>query len=326
MRVDTNFFGTVPMPDAGDPTCRTDRAPVRQRRRHRLLREHAPLVEDRRHARLRHRLADRAPLPARGLRGPAQPHHVRRPRRGADQGRALRADVQRGAAVAPAAPGRGLRAGRHRSPAAAWSSASVAAPSPARPGPSAPWWPPATTRCPPSTTASTARCSRSRWRSSSWPGTQERFDYRGKHFVFPPDDVPDRGTFVNDLTLIPKPRRSSTSTSRSPRRRRSSTCPGPGTRPSTGCRTPTRQKQKWDRYAAIREEVGRPVGPGRGPLPRAQPARRSDPGAGPRAGPARPRRVLQVPLPVRPLHQLPIPRRLEGAVRLPARPSRTRCA
>ena len=36
---------------------------------------------------------------------------------------------------------------------------------------------------------------------------KERFSYRGKHFVFPPDDVPDRGTFVNDLTLIPKPQR-----------------------------------------------------------------------------------------------------------------------
>ena len=35
---------------------------------------------------------------------------------------------------------------------------------------------------------------------------QERSRYRGKHFVFPPDDVPDRGTFVNDLTLDPPAR------------------------------------------------------------------------------------------------------------------------
>ena len=41
MRVDTNFFCTVPMPDAGDPDGRADRAPLRQRRRHRLLREPA---------------------------------------------------------------------------------------------------------------------------------------------------------------------------------------------------------------------------------------------------------------------------------------------
>ena len=37
--------------------------------------------------------------------------------------------------------------------------------------------------------------------------SQERFSYRGKHLVLPPDDVPDRGTMVNDLTLIPKPLR-----------------------------------------------------------------------------------------------------------------------
>jgi hypothetical protein len=35
----------------------------------------------------------------------------------------------------------------------------------------------------------------------------ERFSYRGKHFTFPSDDIPDRGSMVNDLTLIPKPRR-----------------------------------------------------------------------------------------------------------------------
>ncbi|MFM8778806.1 MAG: LLM class flavin-dependent oxidoreductase, partial [Acidimicrobiaceae bacterium] len=35
----------------------------------------------------------------------------------------------------------------------------------------------------------------------------ERFSYRGKHFVFPPDEIPDRGSYVDDLTLIPKPLR-----------------------------------------------------------------------------------------------------------------------
>jgi len=37
--------------------------------------------------------------------------------------------------------------------------------------------------------------------------TNERFSYRGKHFVFPPDDIPDRGKYVDDLTLIPRPLR-----------------------------------------------------------------------------------------------------------------------
>ncbi|MCC6438101.1 MAG: LLM class flavin-dependent oxidoreductase [Acidimicrobiales bacterium] len=33
----------------------------------------------------------------------------------------------------------------------------------------------------------------------------ETFSYTGKHFVFPPPGIPDRGATVRDLTLIPKP-------------------------------------------------------------------------------------------------------------------------
>ena len=163
------------------------------------------------------------------------------------------------------------------SPAAAWSSASAAARCRARRGRSAPWSPPATTRCRPSTTASTARCSRSRWRSSSSPGRKERFSYRGKHFVFPPDDVPDRGTLVNDLTLIPQPdARRRRSTNRSRRPRRSSTCPRPATRPSTGCSTPTAKRRSGTLRGDPRRggHAGRS---GRGPLPRAERPRRRAP-------------------------------------------------
>lgn len=35
--------------------------------------------------------------------------------------------------------------------------------------------------------------------------SNERFSYTGKHFVFPPPGIPDRGGIVTDLTLIPKP-------------------------------------------------------------------------------------------------------------------------
>jgi alkanesulfonate monooxygenase SsuD/methylene tetrahydromethanopterin reductase-like flavin-dependent oxidoreductase (luciferase family) len=35
--------------------------------------------------------------------------------------------------------------------------------------------------------------------------TQERFSFTGKHFVLPPPGIPDRGSTVQDLTLIPKP-------------------------------------------------------------------------------------------------------------------------
>ncbi len=33
----------------------------------------------------------------------------------------------------------------------------------------------------------------------------ERFSYTGKHFVFPPPGIPDRGSTVKDLSLVPRP-------------------------------------------------------------------------------------------------------------------------
>ena len=33
----------------------------------------------------------------------------------------------------------------------------------------------------------------------------ETFSFTGKHFVLPPPGIPDRGSTVQDLTLIPKP-------------------------------------------------------------------------------------------------------------------------
>jgi alkanesulfonate monooxygenase SsuD/methylene tetrahydromethanopterin reductase-like flavin-dependent oxidoreductase (luciferase family) len=33
----------------------------------------------------------------------------------------------------------------------------------------------------------------------------ETFNFIGKHFEFPPAGIPDRGSFVQDLTLVPKP-------------------------------------------------------------------------------------------------------------------------
>ncbi len=121
----------------------------------------------------------------------------------------------------------------------------------------------ATTRCRPSTTASTARSSRSRWRSSSWPGTKEQFSYRGKHFVLPARRRPRPG---HDRQR-PHPRSRSrcarsTSTSRSRRPRPSSTCRWPGHKAVYWLQNADSQKQKWDRYAEIREACGTPVGPG----------------------------------------------------------------
>jgi alkanesulfonate monooxygenase SsuD/methylene tetrahydromethanopterin reductase-like flavin-dependent oxidoreductase (luciferase family) len=36
--------------------------------------------------------------------------------------------------------------------------------------------------------------------------SNERFSFTGKHYTFPPPGIPDRGATVKDLTLVPKPR------------------------------------------------------------------------------------------------------------------------
>lgn len=36
--------------------------------------------------------------------------------------------------------------------------------------------------------------------------SNERFNFTGTHFTFPPPGIPDRGSVVQDLTLVPKPR------------------------------------------------------------------------------------------------------------------------
>ncbi len=35
---------------------------------------------------------------------------------------------------------------------------------------------------------------------------QERFSFHGQHYTFPPPGIPDRGGFVTELTLVPRPR------------------------------------------------------------------------------------------------------------------------
>ena len=90
----------------------------------------------------------------------------------------------------------------------------------------------------------------------------ERFDYRGKQFVFPPDDVPDRGTTVSDLTLIPKPRRVVDIYQPVTSPETIEYVPRAGHKAVYWLQNAESQKQKWDRYAEIREEIGNPVAPG----------------------------------------------------------------
>ena len=90
----------------------------------------------------------------------------------------------------------------------------------------------------------------------------ERFEYRGKHFVFPPDDIPDRGSHVNDLTLVPRPRRPIDVYQPVTSPETIEYVPKAGHRAVYWLQNPDSQKAKWDRYAELREQYGRPVAPG----------------------------------------------------------------
>jgi alkanesulfonate monooxygenase SsuD/methylene tetrahydromethanopterin reductase-like flavin-dependent oxidoreductase (luciferase family) len=92
--------------------------------------------------------------------------------------------------------------------------------------------------------------------------TQERFSYRGKHFVFPPDEIPDRGKYVDDLTLIPRPTRPIDIYQPISSPETIEYVPRAGHKAVYWLSNAESQKQKWDRYAEIRDEIGRPVGPG----------------------------------------------------------------
>ena len=42
-------------------------------------------------------------------------------------------------------------------------------------------------------------------RHPCWPSTEEEFSFQGEVFQFPPPGIPDRGGFVEKLTLVPRP-------------------------------------------------------------------------------------------------------------------------
>lgn len=92
--------------------------------------------------------------------------------------------------------------------------------------------------------------------------TNERFSYRGKQFVFPPDEIPDRGSYVDDLTLIPRPQRHVDIYQPVTSPETIEYVPRAGHKAVYWLQNADSQKQKWDRFAEIREEMGNPVAPG----------------------------------------------------------------
>ena len=92
--------------------------------------------------------------------------------------------------------------------------------------------------------------------------SEERFSYTGKHFVFPPPGIPDRGGTVTDLTLVPRPVHATDiyQPATSPPTvdyvaragHKAIFAGGPLERVAVG----------WDRFAEVAAEHGRPLSPG----------------------------------------------------------------
>ncbi len=90
----------------------------------------------------------------------------------------------------------------------------------------------------------------------------ERFSHRGKHFVFPADDIPDRGSHVNDLSLFPRPLRTVDIYQPVTSPETIEYVPRAGHTAIYWLQNAESQLSKWNRYAEIRAEMGSPVGPG----------------------------------------------------------------
>lgn len=92
--------------------------------------------------------------------------------------------------------------------------------------------------------------------------SQERFSYRGTEMSFPPDDVPDRGTTVEEITLVPRPERPIDVYQPVTSPETIEYVPRAGHKAVYWLQNRDSQLDKWNRYAEIRQEIGSPVGPG----------------------------------------------------------------
>jgi alkanesulfonate monooxygenase SsuD/methylene tetrahydromethanopterin reductase-like flavin-dependent oxidoreductase (luciferase family) len=94
--------------------------------------------------------------------------------------------------------------------------------------------------------------------------SNERFSYRGKHFVLPPDGIPDRGGYVTDLTMIPKPYQPKVDVYQAVMSGPTAEyVPRMGFNAVYWLQHPESQKEKWDMYADFRKRFGNPVAPGK---------------------------------------------------------------
>jgi len=92
--------------------------------------------------------------------------------------------------------------------------------------------------------------------------TNERFSFRGEHFTLPADDIPDRGSNVDDLTLIPRPLRKVDIFQPVTSPETIEYVPRAGHKAIYWLQNADSQLDKWNRYADIRADMGDPVAPG----------------------------------------------------------------
>ena len=92
--------------------------------------------------------------------------------------------------------------------------------------------------------------------------TNERFSFRGEHFTLPADDIPDRGSNVDDLTLIPRNERPIDIYQPVTSPETIEYVPRAGHKAVYWLQNADSQLDKWNRFAKIRDDMGKPVAPG----------------------------------------------------------------
>ncbi len=92
--------------------------------------------------------------------------------------------------------------------------------------------------------------------------TNERFSFKGEHFTLPAEDIPDRGSNVDDLTLIPRPQRSIDIFQPVTSPETIEYVPRAGHKAVYWLQNADSQLDKWNKFAQIRKDMGKPVAPG----------------------------------------------------------------
>ena len=92
--------------------------------------------------------------------------------------------------------------------------------------------------------------------------TNERFSFKGEHFTLPAEDIPDRGSNVDDLTLIPRPQRSIDIFQPVTSPETIEYVPRAGHKAVYWLQNADSQLDKWNKFAKIRDDMGKPVAPG----------------------------------------------------------------